>query len=1506
MKKKRVIVIFGLFIILLSTLALAELSKTSGLYGYSSELCEDVTSLTLSPFLTAPNDFSGKNCAQGPKSFSFALGIGGTGCFIGLDEDSSSGDDDCVSGFAPFGSEVNNKYKKMSLNGVEYWEANSYGDTDKDAEPCYSRSLGSSVPYICAEDKNWYACSTSSIGEKIEFKDADKKVTTYYCLPDENDQPFWTKDLKDAVDTDEDGFPDFAELSCGSEFEVNQAPAWPVGCDITGKDEKNICTFKGIPEKCGDGIDNDCNGITDNCNNNPEICKDDGKDFIEGAGCCGATDGDLGEISQDKRFVCLNKIATTVDNSPANKLAKKCDGEWCWLDADSNPSKIITLKDYDIVSDSKEWNVCNQEGPLVSSSDYAPYKKNANRFYCYQKGNTYQYADCRPTDKATGSPENGIKERIAGDGAFTLPMADDVPAKQVDVNIKAFPVDFTGYNFLEFYAQFPEKPLTPAGIGVKINGPNNVPYLNVNAFTYTQNTPLIVEKRWYYFKMPLPPDLLNVQSISFNSETNKINVKSVHVTKDGENSVCSGQSSSTRSSWLTSLDEWEIGGDITGKEVCNTLFSTNEKQDNAWLQSKEGFKELPGKNRCCGNTKGEYYSGATEYGCWNSEPVAKNERVTNVEIEIEYNEELVELVEEKMKVTFTIQPYQEVVVYQCPKSENTFSLNGKCGYYPFCEEQVITTKALACANGNCPPDLCQSCTNSNGCPATDCVGSGKSAILNQDNWKLDSCNKKETIGGPIISDDYEIIKGKAPVKIYSIDIKKEWFFDEKIDLERSHIVRSGNHEVSVYFQNSKTKLKGATPENLNEKVSEGALLNSKNVKEDGTWDIMAVSKDPGKTTTTPSPKSETFTYTCFENTCEYPLPGKAPYTITNPHPSLYELSHKDKLGVITQITKETSVGEGNIIASKVAQQVVHTDGNFYSCEIELEEASKQPYCTNKGEFYCSYGQDGIINTWTTPKLDFFGYNLDSGEKKVGTVFPLKENVDPVILEQASNVLPGRNFLPNSEFNLQEHWFLSSGELSKQVEDNTFTLFADQTLTSERIPAPKNSEVYFSHNGTCSYNVIMGYNDQDPIIEFNPTYNLETGEAAYIQIEFTGGECTISKPMLQVVEEDEDPNEYENPSLNKRAGAACCPKNACWNGYACIQNMKDFTFLSEKTTKNFRCINGEWGASAIKKDWNEDQIGFCQKKEQCFVMPLEIDNNPACINETQYVFDHYCEEGNWTSRTKFLAGALLDSAPDEYTLYCTNPEDAFNSFSDKNRQLILGDPQTSTDEVKAAPGKETAPTSPVFTCLPKHPLIEDSENTCINNVCIIKTEDGTGFATTLNKNSFLETLNIDPKTLDDCKGEGFVKCGDVYYNSDLNAIAYGVDIEKGTLEEFFDNIAVFFKSFFKEQPDPKSFLEKGKNFNQIYLSNVNNLQVRAINEKISKTEKAAIIEYEGFNTPICDYVNEKAISAPTKKELLQKDFKVVCTTEDDITKVEAQVAEDFFFTNLTGKLRQPIE
>jgi len=103
--------------------------------------------------------------------------------------------------------------------------------------------------------------------------------------------------------------------------------------------------------------------------------------------------------------------------------------------------------------------------------------------------------------------------------------------------------------------------------------------------------------------------------------------------------------------------------------------------------------------------------------------------------------------------------------------------------------------------------------------------------------------------------------------------------------------------------------------------------------------------------------------------------------------------------------------------------------------------------------------------------------------------------------------------------------------------------------------------------------------------------------------------------------------------------------------------------------SYRCEQGNWKLATIKYTWDNSEFGFCPSLTQCLVDPDgngDNDNdpsaysnsgtyieNPRCIETEQFIEDHYCDNGNWTSRTKLLATQLLDiqAVEDSFTLYC---------------------------------------------------------------------------------------------------------------------------------------------------------------------------------------------------------------------------------------------------------------
>lgn len=1386
------------------------------------------------------------------------------------------------------------------------------------------------------------------------------------------------------------------------------------------------------PLTCGD------KGI--NCDSDPVVCKSDLNYYLEmenGNSCCG-NDGleDFATISKSKDgeqpYVCLNKnddlIGTAKDvseslgwgvsSSENPELPGDCVDDWCWVSALHQAKfNVVTIKNplqepYDIVSDSTDWRVCNatrgesklntQDSLFTSAED----KKVANRFYCYDEGNKWSWAECIGEHVPAANQET-VKGRYAGEGLYSLfidgvnpqgeKYGDDIIINNQNGGYQSFYgtnsyYDFSGYSFLEFFVIFtkdsegtPAQPSdinVPAGIQLKISGPTQdgtpVPYFDQNVIGYAVTSPFVsqpedpTQKLWTKIRVPLSPNLVGVQQIEIiPSNTNFIGVKNVYLSKSESTPLCSGEPDASENSWITDVDKGDSRSRITGENLCLEQYGPN-----AWLGNDDEVT-APSAN-CCGNNLHEYYAGSSEnnYGCWNSQPIADKETTMNVEFGVGYNEN------------------NKVITYD-PDDDlyNIYALYKKTG-------NIL---------GSSPDEPEQDPdSNEEESEYQTSFATGFLAFPQISIHHLTNPENPSTQESPIQiifpNTDTIFIKKKIYEVIPPFPLPGARVLELK-QLRFSRLEYTGENTES-YFLNL------FTGENLGDSVNEGNLKY-------GLENIVIVSERiPPYVSTTENitPQTQTFTYTCSlskeetgtqeETTeCLYSLPGNPPYTIINPHSDLYELyfvtegNPKEGIPIGSSYTSSPDV-YGNIRAKRVAQQVVFVNEDeaseeptkFYGCQaadfIQNNVNNKQyyenlNYCSTKAGKFCAYsvehkGETGsqkerftTINSWSDESIDKVGYAAisdvtgDLSEFYQNNKLQLKPATPtPFTPDQrnfSTSVLPARNFISNAEFTNdgQEipHWDiigLTGNEREKDKAANgVIILDAGETLQSERLAVPQNTNVKYSGTGCTPIIILVDKNGQATTA--SPTTTFNSGDASYVRLEYTGL-CTLEKPMLQIIDDkDAVPYYYQHTGLetenfDARAGAACCPSNYCWNGYACVEPMSPFTYLAEHVAdgRDYRCINGEWKHQPVKFDWNQEEWGFCDQEDQCFVLSSNKDadneqdisgfydgNFPTCINNQEFLFDNYCDNGDWTSRTKFVASKLLEvGESDDYILYCTNYKDALNNFENfGDKENYLGGEFITSEQATPSLGVAIAgPTEPetLHSCFQEisnaaegKRLIPDNKNTCINNVCVLKPKNGkVAFATTLNKDiddpdSFLIALNIPQNKLSElCPSlDGFVKCdlsgtdleGDLWYSSQLNALIYskdGINLNPTVLDKILD----FFSNLFgteSDLSDEEAFIREAHNFRELYLLNKDSKKVRAVQEILSQDQQTLIAEYENFQTPVCDYVKHRELPEELKTELLEDlsgKSKLSCTQTDNIQRVELVAGLDFFWPQLTGQLR----
>jgi hypothetical protein len=401
--------------------------------------------------------------------------------------------------------------------------------------------------------------------------------------------------------------------------------------------------------------------------------------------------------------------------------------------------------------------------------------------------------------------------------------------------------------------------------------------------------------------------------------------------------------------------------------------------------------------------------------------------------------------------------------------------------------------------------------------------------------------------------------------------------------------------------------------------------------------------------------------------------------------------------------------------------------------------------------------------------------------------------------------------------------------------------------------------------------------------------------------------------------------------------SCCPSNYCWNSTSCIPSEINSTSLInplEQGDNIWRCLNGEWVLSIKRYTWDFSQEGFCPEISQCLVDPAgnsslnnqpqtynpTIINIPACIETGQFIEDHYCSNGTWTSRTKLIALTLLDlinttGDPDEYTLFCDNYKNAlanYNYFSieDRLRGRLVALPLVS-----------------VYTCADNPNYVMP----CVNNFCVLKyTDKNSGeekvvFGTSLNRAvddlefSFLRAVD---RPMNYCSGlintsTDFSKCSNdpsVWYSDAINSVIFSkaesiigpfsfFDAVKRFIFNPFTSIINYVVDIIAPRAEPSGvlidydFTKKVKDFNRVYVNRLYDVSIRAVIEQPQIEQEFVAIKYEGVPQDVCLAVDayDKAYPPAGQITCTKEEGNVYYVISDQ--EIALQVWTDF-----TAKLR----
>lgn len=343
---------------------------------------------------------------------------------------------------------------------------------------------------------------------------------------------------------------------------------------------------------------------------------------------------------------------------------------------------------------------------------------------------------------------------------------------------------------------------------------------------------------------------------------------------------------------------------------------------------------------------------------------------------------------------------------------------------------------------------------------------------------------------------------------------------------------------------------------------------------------------------------------------------------------------------------------------------------------------------------------------------------------------------------------------------------------------------------------------------------------------------------------------------------------------------CCPSDYCWNGNICVENEKNDparvpSFMINDFGDGLRCIDGEWEVSFRKHHPTLRQTGYCPSNDQCFISARgnashnDLSGNmPQCIGDGMFVADHYCDAGDWTSRTKFLASAMMDSfnVPQKISVYC-------DSYTHVLNYLGGFDGKDVSNFVRGG-----------SLCAPD--VLGISSSACMNNFCVLANHDQSRvmFGTSINQainatnNSVSELFDISCEA--PVSGGGLQDCGDGvwYYDPDMGLVIFSEDFSKDR-NAFVDWVVSTFTrlrnwlmgsgdpslSFqFGESPRDISFIRNDHKYDTIYYFHGGSQEVTAVRgRQYGSNETSGLVTYIGVRydqfrfsgeRDICDYIS----------------------------------------------------
>ena len=309
-----------------------------------------------------------------------------------------------------------------------------------------------------------------------------------------------------------------------------------------------------------------------------------------------------------------------------------------------------------------------------------------------------------------------------------------------------------------------------------------------------------------------------------------------------------------------------------------------------------------------------------------------------------------------------------------------------------------------------------------------------------------------------------------------------------------------------------------------------------------------------------------------------------------------------------------------------------------------------------------------------------------------------------------------------------------------------------------------------------------------------------------------------------------------------SGKFCCASEKCGHNGVCYnQATLPYDFGGNNI---YYCKNGNWEyALGLKYDWDRSKSktglgGNCYKS-----VPSDSWVQEGYFPNMIDYGDHYCEKGNWTTRTKFVALQLLnligsEAAGNNYVLFCDDYEKALNYYPFSYTGGALG----AIDKVCVLRLRPESNEKVVLGA----PLAYSLGNPTTNN--------------------FMSLINAtcQNQSLSSCPGSG----NKIWYDNITQSVYFSIDPIQLTSINFWQKFLNFLKNPFDAifnmiinvikpssglLPIDYDFIKNTEKFDKVYLARKDGKSVMGVAEKINQSRYLAVY-YNGFNSNICAAVN----------------------------------------------------